>query len=218
MPSTQLSRTTLTTHRAVRQLHVAVELAGSGHHPAAAAVVGTRPVIGPDYWIDLTVPTDEQERLDLSAYPRHVVRVSASDLRQARNERHQVRAELVDEGRDPDSVTVLADLEVLIATDARTARRELARLDAELDGPRTPKSLQYIGTPLGLAGLIADITAAGVADGVTLLPLTLPGVLEQVVDTTLPWLEGRGLTTTSEAVDQALRSFGLSPRSRVLAS
>ena len=213
-----MSHTSLRTRTSLRQLHVAVELAGSGHHPASASAVGTRPVIGPDYWLDLTVPVAESERLDLSAYPRHVVRIRAAARRAAQIERARIRTELADDGRDPDDVTVLVDLEVLIAADARSARRELARLDSEWGAPRTPVSLQYVGTPLGLAGLIADITAAGVADGVTLLPLTLPGVLEQVVDTTLPWLESRGLTTTSEAVDQALRSFGLAPRERELAS
>ncbi|NLG54606.1 MAG: hypothetical protein GX542_03005 [Rhodococcus sp.] len=210
--------TAFATRTPIRQLHVAVELAGSGHHPAAATLAGTRPVIGPDYWIDQTVPVDAGERLDLSAYPRHVVRIQAADLRDAQRERDRVRAELIAQERDPDEVTVLVDLEVLVAADARTARHELARLDSALDAPKTPSSLRYVGTPLGLAGLIADITAAGVADGVTLLPLTQPGVLEQVIDTTLPWLEGRGVTTTSNAVDQALRSFGLAPRVRTLAS
>ena len=79
-------------------------------------------------------------------------------------------------------------------------------------------SLQYIGTPVGLAGLIADIQAAGVADGVTLLPLSLPRVLEQLVDGTLPWLEERGLVTSADAVDEALRRFDLPLRERVLAS
>lgn len=199
-----------------RPPRVAVELTGSGHHPAASGAAGTRPIIGADYWVDLTV--DSSDQLDLTAFPPNVVRIRASDLREAQQERARVRVDLAAEGRDPDSVTVLVDLEVLIASDARTARKELALLDSVLESPRIPASLQYIGTPVGLAGLIADIQAAGVADGVTLLPLSLPKVLEQLVDGTLPWLEKRGLVTSVDAVDEALRRFDLPRRERVLAS
>ncbi|AWK70774.1 hypothetical protein CBI38_03525 [Rhodococcus oxybenzonivorans] len=199
-----------------RTLRVAVELTGSGHHPAAIGAAGTRPISGADYWVELTA--DSVDPLDLTSFPPDVVRIRATDLRGAQQERSRVRAETLAAGRDPDSVTVLVDLEVLIAAEARTARKELALLDSALESPRTPESLQYVGTPVGLAGLIADIQAAGVADGVTLLPLTLPRVLEQLVDGTLPWLEQRGLVTSAEAVDEALRRFDLPRRQRVLAS
>ncbi|MFZ2173224.1 MAG: hypothetical protein WAW17_04175 [Rhodococcus sp. (in: high G+C Gram-positive bacteria)] len=199
-----------------RPLRVAVELAGSGHHPAAAGAAGTRPITGADYWVDLTA--DASGRLDLTVFPPEVVRIRASDLREAQHQRARVRAELVSDGRDPDGVTVLVDLEVLLAAEARTARKELALLDSALVAPRAPVSLQYIGTPVGLAGLIADIRSAEVADGVTLLPLSLPKVLEQIVDGTLPWLEERGLVTSADAVDEALGRFGLPVRARVLAS
>ena len=199
-----------------RPLRVAVELTGSGHHPAAEGATGTRPINGADYWVDLTA--DSTDQLDLTSFPPNVVRIRAADLREAQQERARIRAELVADGRDPDSVTVLVDLEVLIAGEARAARKELALLDSALATPRAPVSLQYIGTPVGLAGLIADIQAAGVADGVTLLPLSLPRVLEQLVDGTLPWLEERGLVTSADAVDEALRRFDLPLRERVLAS
>ncbi|MCQ4122474.1 hypothetical protein [Rhodococcus tibetensis] len=199
-----------------RTLRIAVELTGSGHHPAAVGAAGTRLISGADYWVELTASSADP--LDLTSFPRDVVRIRATDLREAQQERTRVRTETLAAGRDPDSVTVLVDLEVLIAAEARTARKELALLDSALESPRTPVSLQYVGTPVGLAGLIADIQAAGVADGVTLLPLTLPRVLEQLVDGTLPWLEQRGLVTSADDVDEALRRFDLPRRQRVLAS
>ena len=131
---------------------------------------------------------------------------------------HGYALPVAEEGRDPDSVAVLVDLEILIAPEARSARKELAQLDSALTSPRVPVSLHYVGTPSGLGSLIADIRAAEVADGVTLLPLALPRTLEHLVDSTIPWLQDRGLVTPSTAVDEVLGRFGLPPRQRTLAS
>lgn len=89
------------------------------------------------------------------------------------------------------------------------ARVPNSRCSTRPSTPHLPTSLSYIGTADGLASLIADIHAADVADGVTLVPLALPKVLERVVDGTLPWLERRGLVTASETADEALAKFGL---------
>jgi hypothetical protein len=80
------------------------------------------------------------------------VRVVAHDLTQARRIRARMRA-------DCDDVAVILDVTVVVAADFRSARRELASVDG----------VRYAGTVDGLAGLIADIEAAGVADGVTLV-------------------------------------------------
>ncbi|MDH6679867.1 alkanesulfonate monooxygenase SsuD/methylene tetrahydromethanopterin reductase-like flavin-dependent oxidoreductase (luciferase family) [Rhodococcus sp. LBL1] len=189
-----------------RPLRVAVELTGAGHHPAAARVAGNVPLTGPDYWVDLTVGPDT---LDLAAQPPVVHRIRAVDLREAQQTRSRIRGQVAAEGRDPDTVAVLVDVETLISADSRSARTELALLDETLGVPHQPSSLSYIGTAQGLASLVADIHAADVADGVTLLPLALPKVLGHVVDGTLPWLERRGLVTVSETVDEALARFGL---------
>lgn len=198
-----------------RPLRVAVELTHAGHHPAAARVAGNVPLIGPDYWVDLTVGPDI---LDLAAQPPVVYRVRAADLRAAQQARSSIRAQVAAEGRDPDTVAVLVDVETLVSVDSRSARTELALLDETLGVPHRPSSLSYVGTAEGLASLIADIHAADVADGVTLLPLALPKVLERVVDGTLPWLERRGLVTASDAVDEALARFGLVRGSHARAS
>ncbi|MBP1160918.1 hypothetical protein ABIC28_002078 [Rhodococcus sp. PvR044] len=202
-----------------RPLHVAVELSGAGHHPASAAHTDFRIPLGlTDYWVDLTAPADPDAQLDLAAIPGTVVRIRAHDLRGAQQQRDRIRADAAADGRDPDSVTVLLDVEVLLGDDSRSARRELALLDGGLRGVRVPDSISYVGTASGLAGLIADIRAAGVADGVTLLPLVLPRVLDRVVDDVLPLLHERGVTRPSAALGEVLGQFGLTSGRSILAS
>ncbi|MFD4368859.1 hypothetical protein [Rhodococcus sp. NPDC058521] len=200
----------------VRPLRVAVELVGAGHHPAATAAPGNR-AVPENYWVELTDP-GVTEPLDLTSDPAEVVRIRAVDLRDAQQQRTRIRAAAAADGRDPDSITVLVDVEILVADEARAARKELAQLDSALDVARAPLSLQYIGTGSGLAGLISDIQAADVADGVTLLPLSLPRVLQNLVEVTLPWLGDRGVQLAQGAADDALARFGLSRDRRVLAS
>ncbi|BBY19206.1 hypothetical protein MLIT_47980 [Mycolicibacterium litorale] len=86
---------------------------------------------------------------------RHVVRVSAPDLQEARRARARIRA-------GADDVAVILDVTVAVGADFRSARSAFEP-DAG-DG-----TVRYAGTIDGLAGLIADIEMADVADGVTLL-------------------------------------------------
>lgn len=83
------------------------------------------------------------------------VRVDAADLQRARRARAHIRAS------EPD-VAVILDVTVAIAPDFRSARTDLVPVDG----------VHYAGTVDGLAGLLADIESAGVADGVTLLPVS----------------------------------------------
>lgn len=81
------------------------------------------------------------------------VRVVAADLGQARRARARLRG-------GPERVAVILDIEVAVDGDVRAA---FASLDGKTVGVR------YAGTIDGLAGLIADIETAEVADGVTLV-------------------------------------------------
>jgi hypothetical protein len=83
------------------------------------------------------------------------VRLQASDLQQAQRARRRIAG----------SVAVILDITVLVADDFRSARSSMAAVDVE-----SGSALPYAGTLDGLAGLIADIFMAGVADGVTLIP------------------------------------------------
>ncbi|MGV9408504.1 hypothetical protein ACWDOP_01215 [Nocardia sp. NPDC003693] len=162
-------------------LCVAVEPSGAGHHPAAAL---DRPLVLADTWIELTTSNP----LD----PATVRRVRTTDLLRTKRRTAQWKADAAAAGRGPADTIVLVDLEVIIAEDVSSAHRALERLDALVDSPPSPATLRYIGTPAGLAGLISDIYAAKVADGVVLLPLANAKILAHIVSGTLPALAAAG--------------------------
>jgi hypothetical protein len=90
---------------------------------------------------------------ELTSGGEATVRLAVSDLQRAQRGRARIRSEHGD-------VEVILDVTVAVAADFHSVR-DLAALD---DG-----TLRYAGTVDGLTGLIADIGAAGVADGVTLI-------------------------------------------------
>jgi urease gamma subunit len=90
---------------------------------------------------------------ELTDGDQRTVRVTASDLQQARRARARIRAR----GED---VAVILDVTVAVAGDFRSARSVLGPAD---------HTVHYAGTVDGLAGLISDIARADVADGVTLI-------------------------------------------------
>lgn len=94
---------------------------------------------------------DTESWTELTENGGPAVRISAPDLAQAR----RLRARIEDDS------AVILDITVAVAADYRSARLQVAGNDV---------NVRYVGTILGLAGLIADIDAAGVADGVTLIP------------------------------------------------
>ncbi|MCF6387699.1 hypothetical protein L2K20_12035 [Mycobacterium sp. MBM] len=91
---------------------------------------------------------------ELTSGPEPVVRVASDDLQQARRARARLRGD--------GAVAVILDVTVAVAGDARAAYDSLGRDQAA-------RGVRYAGTMRGLAGLIADIETAGVADGVTLV-------------------------------------------------
>jgi hypothetical protein len=90
---------------------------------------------------------------ELTSGGESTVRLAAPDLQRAQRGRARIRS-------DRGDVEVILDVTVAVASDFHTVR-DLAAVD---DG-----TLRYAGTVDGLTGLIADIDAAGVADGVTLI-------------------------------------------------
>lgn len=92
---------------------------------------------------------------ELTHGDQRTVRVAAPDLQQAR----RARARILARGKD---VAVILDVTVAVAADFRSARSILDHSE----------SVYYAGTVDGLAGLVSDIWRAGVADGVTLIPVS----------------------------------------------
>lgn len=117
--------------------------------------------------------------------PADPVRVRGADLGEVARRTSAVR-------RDQPGADVVVDIEFVIAADARSAR-EMVRTDPD-PGP-TPTML-YLGTPAGLAGLVADIHALGIADGAVLIPRA-PGLIDLVTDSVLPVLTTMSCLTAS---------------------
>ncbi|MBS1695793.1 MAG: hypothetical protein JST91_26650 [Actinobacteria bacterium] len=101
-------------------------------------------------------PAADAEWTELTDGTGPAVRVAASDLQHAQRVRARVKA-------DDGDVAVVLDVTVAVARDFRSARLVLGTSDSDA-------SVHYVGTVDGLAGLIADIGSAEVADGVTLIP------------------------------------------------
>lgn len=121
---------------------------------------------------------EEPDSLPVIAAWADVVRVAAPDLAAAHAARERVRAVVAAAGRDPDSVAVLLDVEAL--------------LGADLD-PLAPSSVLVTGGAAAVADLVEAAVRDGAADGVTLVPLALPGGLAAIADEVAPLLDARGL-------------------------
>lgn len=105
---------------------------------------------------------DAETWTELTEGDQPTARISAPDLAQARRIRSGLKSE-------DDAVSVILDVAVAVAGEFSSAYRS-ARRWIELAGPEV--QVRYVGTVDGLTGLIADIEAAEVADGVTLIPAT----------------------------------------------
>ena len=116
--------------------------------------------------LDVSATADAENHVWLTGSPpAKTVFIRADDLGQAQSMRTRIRRELGIEG-EATSVAVVLELETHIADDARTARKELAS-----SSTGATKTVRYVGTSSGLAGLVADIEAASVADAVLIIPV-----------------------------------------------
>jgi hypothetical protein len=104
---------------------------------------------------------------ELTSGATAAVRLAAPDLQQARRAR----------GRISDDVAVILDITVAVAGDFRSARDAMPDVDED--------TLHYAGTIDGLAGLVADIYMADVADGVTFIPASPEQDMRMLADAAL---------------------------------
>ncbi|MBN3456177.1 hypothetical protein [Mycolicibacterium sp.] len=102
------------------------------------------------------------------------VRIHAVDLQDAQRRAAAQRAAAPER-------PVLLDIEVLIDRDTRAALTALSTVPAG-------NTLRYVGTPRGLAGLIADVQRLGIADGVVLKPLGDSPVADLMLEELAPGL------------------------------
>jgi len=109
--------------------------------------------------------------------PGELIRVRAEDLRGLADRVTAVRQR--HPGRD-----VIVDIDVVIAGEARWARAALAKAGGSPDRG----TLLYVGTAMGLAGLVADLYVLGMVDGAMLIPLMGEDVSALIRDDVLPEL------------------------------
>jgi alkanesulfonate monooxygenase SsuD/methylene tetrahydromethanopterin reductase-like flavin-dependent oxidoreductase (luciferase family) len=107
-----------------------------------------------------------------------------------------VRAAQADAGRAGETVHLFGDLVVFLDDDAATARARKARLDETAGAEYTSDAAVFVGTPSGLADLLAEQAQAGLT-GFRLRPATLPHDLRQVTTGLVPELQRRGLFRTA---------------------
>jgi len=157
------------------------------------------------------VRADEPDALAVAAGHADVVRVAAPGLDAAHAVRARVRDAAATAGRHPDDLTVLLDVEVHLAADARASLRRLDRA-----GELAPSTLRVVGAAVDLANLVERTVALGAADGITFLPLALPTDLHAITREVVPLLAGRGLFRTGNPGTGLRARF--QPRHRVLRS
>ncbi|MGE2716429.1 hypothetical protein ACQI4L_20440 [Mycolicibacterium litorale] len=115
----------------------------------------------------------------------HDILLRAPDLATAQRERRRIQSSMT--GEPP---SVLLEVEAVVAETYSQARRKLA----DTDGAATEQlTIRYVGTPVGLAGLIADIAAAEVADGVVITPVPMADTPTLILEQTIPWLQDHNL-------------------------
>lgn len=118
--------------------------------------------------------------------------VRATDLPTAQRERRGVHAQR----RDQPVLTVL-EVEAVVAESFEQARLE----SSDYGHLAQTRTVRYLGTAAGLAGLVADIAAAGVSDGVVLVPISSHGrTTELIVQQTIPWLYHHQVVVSSARI------------------
>ena len=132
-----------------------------------------------DGWVELTAP---------GAAPQEVNRLRVGTLSEA--------ARLAQVSDRP----AFVDIDVVLADSVNRAFLEFTEQHPDwFPGART-EAIAHPGTSATLAGLLWDIWAARVADGVTLHSSDPHGLLDRVIDEVIPLLEARGLPLPLEVV------------------
>ena len=134
--------------------------------------------------------------------------ITPSDGYDVRSTVASIRTATVDADRDPESLKLLADLVVLLDTDARAAADRKDQLDTWYGAEFPSDASIFVGTPDELTQLIEVWRAAGV-DGIRLRPATIPHDLLQITEQLVPLLQRTGAFRTRYAADTLRGHFEL---------
>jgi alkanesulfonate monooxygenase SsuD/methylene tetrahydromethanopterin reductase-like flavin-dependent oxidoreductase (luciferase family) len=127
----------------------------------------------------------------LAAGSADVVFVTPRDAGQARDIAAEVRREQQAAGRADETVHLVADLVVFLASDPATAIARRGRLDGLAGYPYTADAAVFAGTPAQLADLLQDWQASGLS-GFRLRPAAIPEDLVRITTGLVPELQRRG--------------------------
>ena len=134
--------------------------------------------------------------------------VTPTDAADAGRVLAEIRTAQTAAGRADETVHVLGDLVVFLDADEATARARRDRLDERAGEAFTSDAAVFVGTPSGLADLVAEWTQAGLS-GLRLRPATLPHDLRQVTTALVPELQRRGLFRTAYEASTLRGHLGL---------
>src|SRR5262245_48764532 len=151
--------------------------------------------------------TDAEAR-DVAARWADVVIVDETGADAAQAARERIRHLVSDAGRDPDDVSVIAAIGVLLDESDEAAAEARARLD-ELDAAGTADRWAYTGGPRAFADRLAALFADRAADGVLVHPAVLAPTLHHLVDDVVPRLAARAVLDDQAPGPTLRQRFGL---------
>lgn len=135
-------------------------------------------------------------QLERAARHADVLRIAATDLDSALEQRRRARTVAVEAGRAADDVLVLVDVYAVTGPDAESAQARVELLDA-FEGTdvvaQHSDSLIHVGTPLDLAELAEAWFEAGAVDGFVVTPSSLVADVVGLVDGVVPALRASGV-------------------------
>lgn len=163
-------------------LHTDSDFAGIAAAAARARKAGLKVTV------IITNPAISAERAKIIASIADIVRLRVVDIYAARQARFVIRAAGQELGRD---ILVFAELGVVISASV-TAAEERALLIEDMNGTDLfPGIASVLGSVYNVADMIESWVGLGAADGVILIPASLPTDLASVLKGVLPLIEAR---------------------------
>lgn len=164
------------------------------------------------------VTATSEAALRLAARRADVVRLRATSLDDALEQRARLGALAAEAGRAADELRVLADTYVVLGDDEASARARLALLDDLEPSSWTTDSLVHVGTAAGFAETLGSWVAAGAVDGFHVRPSSLSTDLDVLVDRVVPLLQAAGLFRTGYPGRTLRDTLGLTRPANVFAA